>query len=235
MGALTFSTSPALADSSLSLEKMRAKFGPLAVVIAIHLVLFYLAYSGTLTRMVDTTLQQAVMVTFVAPPAPPKAPPLAAKVVPAAKVRPPVLPAVPLPAIVVATQPNPISVTHMVVPVEKTPTPSAPAAAGPVPMAAPAPAPAPKTMTVVEFLSPPQPMYPAMSKRMGEQGKVVLRVLVNENGKADQVDIQTSSGSARLDEAGRQAVLRAHFKPYRENGRSIAGFATVPVTFQLAS
>jgi len=237
MSAMTFSISPERAGSALSLESMRAKFGPLSVVFVIHVVLFYLAYSGMLTRMVDTTLQQAVMVTFVAPPAPPKAePPPAVKAASVAKLRPPVLPAVPVPVIRVATQSNPISVTQTAVALvvlDKAPAPIA----APVATAAPvsAPAPAPKVMTVVEFVSPPQPIYPPMSKRMGEQGKVVLRVLVNENGKADQVEIQTSSGSARLDEAGRQAVLRALFKPYRENGRSIAGFATVPVTFELAS
>jgi protein TonB len=70
---------------------------------------------------------------------------------------------------------------------------------------------------------------------MGEQGKVVLRILVNEKGLPDQVHVQTSSGFARLDEAGRQAALRALFKPYMEDGRPVAVFVIVPLNFTLAS
>ena len=95
---------------------------------------------------------------------------------------------------------------------------------------------APRTITSgVEYLRAPQPEYPALSKRMGEQGKVVLRILVNEKGLPDQVLVQTSSGFARLDEAGRQAALRALFKPHLEDGRPVAVFVIVPLNFQLAS
>jgi protein TonB len=62
-----------------------------------------------------------------------------------------------------------------------------------------------------------------------------LRILVNEKGQPEQVLVQTSSGSARLDEAGRQAALRALFKPHIEDGRAVAVFVIVPLNFQLAS
>lgn len=235
MSALTFSSSRGI-DAGMSMEKLRAKFGPLGVVLAIHAILFYLVYSGMLTRMVDTTLQQAVMVTFVAPPARPKPPPPAAaapKVVPVAKIRPPLLPRVPAPVVQVvqaAVQPNVISVMPAAAPADKAPAPatvSAPAA--PVPGT-------PKTITSgVEYIQAPQPVYPPMSKRMGEQGKVILRVLVSETGKPGEVQVQTSSGSARLDEAGRQAAMRAVFKPHLEDGRAVAVYVIVPLNFQLAS
>ena len=67
------------------------------------------------------------------------------------------------------------------------------------------------------------------------EGKVVLRVLVSESGKAGDVQIQSSSGSARLDEAGRQAAMRAVFKPHLEDGRAVAVYVIVPLTFQLSS
>ncbi|MFZ3290481.1 MAG: energy transducer TonB, partial [Telluria sp.] len=102
--------------------------------------------------------------------------------------------------------------------------------------AAAAPPAAPRTITSgVEYIHAPQPVYPQLSRRMGEQGKVILRILVNEKGLPDQVLVQTSSGSARLDEAGRQAALRALFKPYLEDGRAVAVFVIVPLNFQLAS
>lgn len=232
MSAMTFSTGPQLAGDSVSLEKLRAKFGPLALVLAAHALLFYLIYSGMLTRMVDKTIQQAVLVSFVAEPQPKSPPPAAPKTVPVVKMQPPVLPSVPVPVIQVAVQPNVISVTQAPAPVEKAPAPAPAVVSAP---AAPVTA-APKTITSgVEYIQAPQPVYPPMSKRMGEQGKVVLRVLVNVSGKPDQVQIQTSSGSARLDEAGRQAAMRALFKPHVEDGRAVSVYVIVPLNFQLAT
>ena len=76
-------------------------------------------------------------------------------------------------------------------------------------------------------------MYPGISRRMGETGIVMLRVLINEKGTAEQVVIHKSSGSSNLDEAGRQAVMRALYKPYVEDGKAIPVYALVPVNFQL--
>lgn len=232
---MTFSTGPGQGDATMSLEKLRAKVGPLGIVVALHAILFYLMYSGMLTRMVDAAIPQAVLVTFVAPPAPPKAePPAAVKTVPLAKLAPPVLPSVPVPVIALAPPPNTISVTQA--PVEKVPAP-APVA---VVSAPPVPAPvtqAPKTIPSadMEYILPPQTIYPQMSKRMGEQGKVVLRILVGENGKPDQVQVQTSSGFSRLDEAGRQAGQRVQFKPHMEDGRAIQVYVILPLNFQLTT
>lgn len=68
---------------------------------------------------------------------------------------------------------------------------------------------------------------------MGEEGKAMLRVLVNDKGRAERIEIQKSSGSPRLDEAARQAVQRALFKPYMEDGKPVAVFAVIPISFQL--
>ena len=228
MSAMTYSYGPDLNETSLA--TLRAKFGPLAMVLAVHALLFYFVYSGMLGRMVDAAVPQAVLVTFIAPPPPPKAPPPAApKVVPLAPLTPPVLPQVPVPVIQVALAPvNTITVTQAAVPVANVPAPavavSAPASTGL------------KTITSgIEYIQTPQLVYPPMSLKMGEQGKVLLRVLVNESGKATQVQVQTSSGYARLDEAGRQAAMRAVFKPNLEDGRPVAAYVLVPFTFSLPS
>jgi protein TonB len=232
MGAMSFPTGTDLGPAPATLEKLRAKFGPLGMVIAAHALLFYLIYSGMLTRMVDAAIPQAVLVTFVdAPPAPKEAPPPMPKTVPLAKIAPPELPQVPVPAVQIASQANVISVQQAVVPVANVPAPAAAVVAPPAPVSS-----APKTITSgVEYIQAPQPVYPAMSRKMGEQGKVILLVLINENGKPGQVKIQTSSGSARLDEAGRQAALRAVYKPYLEDGHAVAVYVIVPLNFQLAS
>ena len=104
------------------------------------------------------------------------------------------------------------------------------------PVYAPAVASTPRTVTTgVEYMRAPQPIYPQISKRMGEQGRVLLRILVNEKGMPEQVLVHASSGSARLDEAGRQAALRSLFKPYTEDGRAVAVYVIVPLNFQLSS
>lgn len=77
--------------------------------------------------------------------------------------------------------------------------------------------------------------YPAASKRMGEEGKSVIRVLINEKGRAERVEVQKSSGSSRLDDAAKQAVMRALFKPYMEDGKPLPVFAIVPINFQLSN
>lgn len=68
---------------------------------------------------------------------------------------------------------------------------------------------------------------------MGEEGKVMLRVLVNDRGRPEKVDVQKSSGFARLDEAARQAAMRAMFKPHLEDGKPVAVYALIPINFSI--
>lgn len=96
----------------------------------------------------------------------------------------------------------------------------------------PAPAPvAARVITDVAYVEPPQPRYPPESKRSGEEGVVILRVLINELGRAARIDIEQSSGHARLDNAARAAVQRALFRPYIENGVARTALAVIPIEF----
>ncbi|MGC2166375.1 MAG: energy transducer TonB [Gallionella sp.] len=79
--------------------------------------------------------------------------------------------------------------------------------------------------------SPPE--YPPISKRMNEQGKVVLRVELNENGRVEQVTIKTPSGYARLDAAAVAAVKNWRCKPAMQNGIAVAAVALQPFVFIL--
>jgi periplasmic protein TonB len=60
--------------------------------------------------------------------------------------------------------------------------------------------------------------YPALSKKLAEEGTVVLRVVVDAQGKPVSAAIAQSSGYARLDDAGQQTVMRWRFKPATVNG-----------------
>ncbi|HEY1283093.1 MAG TPA: TonB family protein [Steroidobacteraceae bacterium] len=89
----------------------------------------------------------------------------------------------------------------------------------------------PRVISDVAYLDPPRPLYPAESRRSGEQGLVVLRVLVDESGHVAKIEVERSSGFARLDDAARKAVAEAQFRPYVENGVPRQALAVVPIEF----
>lgn len=88
-------------------------------------------------------------------------------------------------------------------------------------------------MSDVAYLVQPAPRYPPESRRIREQGLVILRVLIDESGRARTVEVYRSSGHPRLDEAARAAVARAVFKPFIDGGVARAAAAIVPVEFSL--
>jgi periplasmic protein TonB len=105
----------------------------------------------------------------------------------------------------------------------------------PVTPATPAPAPTPKTISIsqVAYLSPPQLDYPQAARRMQEQGQVHVRVLVDAEGRPQQMSVVRSSGHARLDEAALAAVRATRFKPYAENGLALPFWVVMPLVFEL--
>ncbi len=144
------------------------------------------------------------------------------------------------------TSPTPVrhkAVTRKPEPVLETTTSEAPAPAAPMVAAAPpappapAPAPAPEAVTQARFdadyLKNPAPPYPPLSRRLGEEGKVLLRVLVSPAGAAESVEIKTSSGSARLDEAAAGTVRLWRFVPARRGEIAVQSWVLVPVLFKL--
>ena len=85
----------------------------------------------------------------------------------------------------------------------------------------------------VAYLNNPTPVYPPLSKRLREQGNLLLRVWVSSNGAAEQIEIETSSGSSRLDNAAIDAVRQWRFVPARHGDKAVAGLALVPINFHL--
>jgi protein TonB len=82
-------------------------------------------------------------------------------------------------------------------------------------------------------LANPRPDYPWLSRRRGEEGRVVLRVTVDAEGSAAVVEVAASSGHDRLDRAALAAVRRWRFAPARQGGKAIPGTVAVLVTFRL--
>lgn len=117
-------------------------------------------------------------------------------------------------------------------PVEATP-PAPPAPPAPPVAAAPAPAPVTAARYDADYLNNPKPSYPPLSRRMREEGTVVLRVLVSAEGLPARIELDRSSGSERLDKAALAAVDRWRFVAAREGERSIEAWVKVPVVFKL--
>jgi protein TonB len=221
--------------------------GPaLALALAVHgLLVFALLSLETQPRPPVTPAP--LMASLIVPPSPPEVAtppkPLPARPRPVSQPRP--LPPMP---VLTAPEPAPSPVTAPPPPPEPPPVPAvlpppAPAAERPAPSppAVAHAAPAPRVEPVLpprfdaDYLDNPAPAYPSLSRRLGEQGRVLLRVYVHADGSAGQVEISESSGYERLDRAAREAVVRWRFLPARQGDRAVAGWVLVPISFNLRS
>jgi protein TonB len=89
----------------------------------------------------------------------------------------------------------------------------------------------PPMVESVEYLRQPAPQYPTESRRRRERGTVLLRVLIDPNGRPAQIQIERSSGFERLDMAARDAVEKAVFRPHEVNGIPQAAQVLIPIEF----
>lgn len=111
----------------------------------------------------------------------------------------------------------------------------------PAPSVAIAPKPAPAPPPVIEarfdadYLDNPKPSYPPLSRKLGEMGKVFLRVLVNPDGSVARLELNRSSGYERLDRSAINTVQEWRFVPARQGNQAISGWVIVPINFTLGS
>jgi protein TonB len=84
-----------------------------------------------------------------------------------------------------------------------------------------------------DYLNNPAPAYPAQSRQFGEQGKVLLRVLVKADGSVEQVNLRKSSGYDRLDSTALETVKQWRFVPAKRADQAIAAWVIVPISFSL--
>lgn len=108
----------------------------------------------------------------------------------------------------------------------------APVEAKATPAAAPA-EPVSQARFDADYLKNPAPAYPPLSRRMGEEGKVILRVSVDAQGSAENVEIKTSSGSQRLDESALKTVRHWKFIPAKRGETTVQSWVLVPIIFKL--
>ncbi len=83
------------------------------------------------------------------------------------------------------------------------------------------------------YLNNPAPPYPPISRRMNEQGKVLLHVVVGADGLPKEVSIAKSSGFPRLDDAAIAAVEKWRFVPAKQGDQAVTASVNVPINFKL--
>ena len=117
----------------------------------------------------------------------------------------------------------------------RTPAPATPvAAAAAVPVLPPSPpTPAAETRpSIPAYAHNPAPDYPQSARWEGEEGTVVLRVLINAAGLPEKTTIARSSGYISLDRAAEKAVQHWRFIPGTRDGKPVAMQVEVPIRFR---
>jgi periplasmic protein TonB len=197
--------------------------GLLSVVVGLHVGVFLLIMAAKtvvpqimeIPLVVDLLETQETKNEPVAKPLPMAKPvPVKAQQTPAPKASAPVVEATQ------STAPPPAAV--LAAPAETKPAPAAPPAE-----------PVSQARFDVDYLKNPAPPYPPLSRRMGEEGKVVLRVSVSPQGLAENVEIRTSSGSQRLDESALKTVRNWKFIPAKRGDSAVQSWVLVPIIFKL--
>jgi len=82
-------------------------------------------------------------------------------------------------------------------------------------------------------LNNPAPAYPNLSRRLREQGVVLLEILILVDGSVGEVRVKESSGFKRLDETAIKAVKRWLYMPVRRGVEPIDYWYIQPVEFSL--
>jgi periplasmic protein TonB len=207
-------------------------------VVLLHVALIWALQSGLLRRSAELLVPATVLAQFIEPPArliepalpvppaprPTPAPAAQKKVV--TKAPPPQQQPAPQPLTIADPGPEMSAAVAVI-----TPAPSA----APAPVAPPEPAPPSVQLPSSDaaYLQNPKPPYPPLSMRLGETGKVVYKVWIGTDGKAERAELVQSSGFARLDSATYDTVMRWRYIPGKRNGVAQAMPFNVPINWEL--
>lgn len=206
-------------------------------VLLLHGLALWALQSGLLQRVVELVVPVEVVSDVVELPLP-KTEPLR----PVVKAPQPVPPAATRSAVAAPPAPMPVAIADAtpaanaptgVSTLQPAPSPIGTPVAAPVVVAAPAQGKVELPSSDADYLQNPRPAYPALSKRRGEQGRVVLRVLIGVDGGAQKAEIRQSSGFDRLDQAALATVLRWRYVPGKRGGVAEAMWFDVPIIFNL--
>jgi protein TonB len=201
-------------------------------VVTLHVGFIWALQSGLLMRAVEIIVPVEVLSQFIEPPAPkivplPPAPPTPPKPVKRAQAKAPA----PQPLAIADPTPSPNAPTGVTTP-QATPAPIA-AAVAVAPMSPPSPPAVQMPSSDASYLQNPKPPYPALSRRLNEQGKTTVRVMIGVDGLPQRAEIVKSSGFDRLDQAAIATVMRWRYVPGKRGGVAVAMSFDVPINWVL--
>lgn len=210
-------------------------------VLVFHALAIWALQTGLIMRAVEVIVPVEVLAQIIDPPKPIATPPAPKPTTPPEPVK---------PVLTKRKQVTQAAPTLLAVP-DAVPTPNAPSVqpiAPPAPyipavpvaavatLALPVPA-APAKIALpssdADYLSNPKPPYPPMSKRLGEQGKAVVRVLIGADGLPQKAELRQSSGFERLDQSALATVMKWRYVPGKRDGVPEAMWFSVPISFVL--
>jgi len=212
-------------------------------VLLFHALVLWALHTGLLRRAVEILVPVQLLAEFIEPPrpviVPPPTPVPPAPVPKKVAVRETKPTPLPPPEIQPVANPDPApnAPTAVATPPAPFPPITAPQAVVAAPVVAPAAPPAPPRVELpssdAEYLQNPKPQYPALSKRLAEQGTVQIRVLIGVDGLAHKGQIERSSGFDRLDQSALATVLKWRYVPGKRAGVPEAMWFMVPIEFVL--
>jgi len=82
------------------------------------------------------------------------------------------------------------------------------------------------------FVNRQMPVYPMMAKKLGKQGRVVLRLHINEKGRLLNIEVVEPAGYG-FTESAMEAVKMSTFSPAHKKGVSVASKALLSIRFVL--
>ena len=238
----SFISTPSAPSATASVRIGRHAGIGLAVV-ALHVGVIWALQSGLVMQAAELIVPVELLARFIEPPQPKPALAEPAPALPAPVAKPATAvqkKAVPRPP--PQAQAQPLAVPD---PAPSTNAPSGslapalPPVSDPVALlsAAPSAPPAPPTVLLpssnADYLQNPKPAYPPLSKRLGEQGKVVVRVQIGIDGVARNAELRQSSGFERLDQAALNTVLKWRYVPGKRGGVPEDMSFNVPINFVL--
>lgn len=208
-----------------------------ATVLLLHGGGLWALQSGLMRRAIEIIVPAELLSQLIEPPQPKVEPPPPQPMVPVKPtVHTPTPPSAPQPVAVNDPTPAPNAPIGITTPQPPLPPIATPVAVATIASAAPTPPAPPKVelpSSDADYLNNPKPAYPPVSKKLGEQGRVIVRVLIGVDGSPQKAELRSSSGFDRLDLAAVNTVLKWRYVPGKRNGVVEAMWFNVPINFVL--
>jgi protein TonB len=209
------------------------------IVVLFHVATLWSLHTGLLRRVVEVVVPLEILSQVITPelaktePKPPAPSQREAEPVRKPREKPVERPVAPLPKPQVVTDAAPAreAPTGVLSPQPAASPLTVPESARPA--TAPTPAKVELPSSNASYLHNPAPVYPALSKRLGEQGKVLVRVLIGADGSPQQAELKRSSGFERLDRSALEYVMKCRYVPGKVAGVPQAMWYEAPVSFVL--